>query len=359
MENNWNKAREKFWELLDNIEKVRLKLHCNISSAWFRGHQNSAWQLQTSLYRIDNGSVDLDRVKQIELFNYDKKKLKIKLKKIEDEQKELRRNISVNYKSNKTVLKNENIRLNELKINGAIVKEQLSKLGLKTKIAESIITGEPEAFVNWMRRSKKTNRNSWEVLAEMQHYKVGTRMLDWTENLSIALYFAIEIYIESLMEIWNNENYKKNSELPFVLPQNISNPCLWILNPYELAHYSTKDTRIIDPTISDELDYFKAFFIDKTWPFRSHVPIYPPWRNPRIIAQQGMFTVQGWDVRPLDNQLQNANYILDKIEICPEAAVYAAKHLLNFQGIDKFFVYRDMDNLGVSVKDKFLFHKRN
>lgn len=359
MDNSWTKAREKFWELLDAIETVRQKLHCNISSAWFRGHDNSDWQLRTSLYRINNMFVDLDRAKQLEIYTYEKRRLQIKLKKNAGEQSELRHFISQRYKSGKTKLKTESERLSRLKTAESIIKTQLSDLNLKSRITESIISGEPEAFVNWMRRSEKWNRNSWEILAEMQHYKVGTRMLDWTENLSIAMYFAIEKYIDSLLEIWNSDNYKKNNELPFIIPENLPTPCIWILNPYELARYSTKDTRIIDPSISEALDYFKAFFVNKTWPFRCHIPIYPPWRNPRIIAQQGMFTVQGWDTRPLDEQLKNVSYILDKIEISPEAAVYAAKHLLNFQGIDRFFIYRDMDNLGVSVKDKFLFHKRN
>lgn len=358
MQYTWKGARDSFWELLDNIEQVRKMLHCNISSAWFRGHDNSAWQLHSSVFRINGEKIDLDREKQVSIFSYEKKKLQIKIKKLEEEQKRIRSANSIAYRLSQGSIK-EVSELTSLKIEIAILKEKLTELTLKINITRTIVAGEQEAFVNWSRRSENSNRNSWEILAEMQHYKVGTRLLDWTENLSIGLYFAIERYIDALIEIWNNDDFKKHLELPFILPENLSPPCIWILNPYELARYSAKDTKIIDPTISDKTDYFKAFFLNKTWPYKSPIPIYPPWRNPRIMAQQGMFTVQGWDARPLEEQLTNSKDIIAKIDIPPEAAVYAAKHLLSFQGIDKYFIYRDLDNLGGSVKDKFLYKKRN
>lgn len=355
MEQNWKIAREKFWVLLDEIEIVRKGLHCNISNAWFRGQENKDWPLRTSLYRIENKRKDPDRVKQLENFEYEKEKLLVKLRKVEEEITLLRGVIKKAYRQ-KRALRDEPLRLSGKGVELAKLKQELSIISHKIRVTNSVRPGEPEAFVNWRRMSEASHRNSWEILAEMQHYKVGTRLLDWTENLSIAMYFALEKYCDALMLVWNDDLHKRHEDLPFIVPPNLSVPCIWILNPYELAHYSTKDKRILDPTIGEHLDYFGAFFIHKTWPYRCHVPIYPPWRNPRIKAQQGMFTVQGWDADALDEQV--GKNIVRKIEIGPEAAVYAVKHLLNFQGIDKFFVYRDLDSLGTDVRDKFLHNKR-
>jgi hypothetical protein len=36
----------------------------------------------------------------------------------------------------------------------------------------------------------KTRESDWETLFDMQHYHIPTRLLDWTENFGIALYFA-------------------------------------------------------------------------------------------------------------------------------------------------------------------------
>ena len=62
-----------------------------------------------------------------------------------------------------------------------------------------------------------------ELYELMQHYAVPTRLLDWTEGASIALYFAIR------MRVFGKQ------ELP---TEKI--PCVWMLNPSWLNHKSIK-----------------------------------------------------------------------------------------------------------------------
>ena len=201
---------------------------------------------------------------------------------------------------------------------------------------------ESDMFYEFRARAKEVhngNLNDWDILFYMQHHGVKTRLLDWTESLGVALYFSLL-------------NYDKDK----------CTPTIWIMNPYKLNEayhksrdmYAPENLDIIDS--SHQVSSYSDYLLytnpeDMIW-WKQPLALYPIRRVDRLTTQGGYFTIQGTDIRPLEEIVPATKKIWKKIEI-PVEAIPSAFNFLEQAGINHYIMFPDLDGLSKFLNRKY------
>jgi hypothetical protein len=174
-----------------------------------------------------------------------------------------------------------------------------------------------------------THSTSWEVLSLLQHYGVPTRLLDWTESLATALFFA--------------------------LSSSDDGAHVWVLNGYNLNLVvgTSKRPRVYLAGIDSLPDYVDCFVRGDTsdrqrWPYNGPVFLQIPWTTDRVRAQGGFFTFHS-DDQPLDVHCKG---VASRVDL-PPAAIDGARRYLELSGVTEHTVFPDFVGLSRYLRAKY------
>ncbi len=158
----------------------------------------------------------------------------------------------------------------------------------------------------------KLPNNDWEWLALAQHHGLPTRLLDWTTNPLVALYFAVKDNIDLTYEKVTKPDYDGSSAVYFLI-------------------FKTPPIDITEE--KSPLEYPSAAMF------------WPPHTTPRIKAQSGVLTIQPDPSVPFFFGSRLTKYII------PYELRTKFRSILNNYGIHESTMFPDLDGLAKHLKN--------
>lgn len=179
--------------------------------------------------------------------------------------------------------------------------------------------------------------DEWDKLFLMQHYGVPTRLLDWSENPFVSIYFSLVSAVEPKAtdaSLW------------------MCNPVAW--NQRALDHIGYKGG-VLDPGNSAIRVYSPGEAFDEMP--KTPIMIYGSYNSPRIVAQRGGFALFGQGTEPMETVYKEHAFpegALQRIEI-PHSHVKEIRASLFRKGFTESVVFPDLEGLAKELCRVFEF----
>jgi hypothetical protein len=187
--------------------------------------------------------------------------------------------------------------------------------------------------------------DDWDALFFMQHYGVPTRLLDWSENPFVSLFFAV-----------TSASYK----LTAAGAQKFQSPAaLWVLNPVKWNRHSLHHQSFDGGVLAPGDDALKGYRPVPSYTGMNNHPVavYGAHNSPRIVAQRGVFTIFGQNTAPMEKIFTTESFPSDsliKIVLGKTALKHIRRSILE-HGITESVVYPDLGGLAKEIRRTFGF----
>ncbi len=189
--------------------------------------------------------------------------------------------------------------------------------------------------------------NNFEWMFLMQHYGLPTRLLDWTTNALVALFFAIESNPTS-----NEKRHYDTSPSEHFLESDefcSEGAAVFAMSPSKLNELTVLNSSKI--YICEEADKWSHYFDpmnQEGFNNLSPIAVQSNHIDTRIRSQSGHFTLHGANIWALD-YYTDLRHILHKIFI-PYDVVSHMLRDLQALGITESFIYPGLESLSRDVK---------
>jgi hypothetical protein len=187
--------------------------------------------------------------------------------------------------------------------------------------------------------------DDWDNLFFMQHYGIPTRLLDWTENPLTALHFAL---MDARSEITKHGKtiYKKDA-------------CVWILDPVKWNKHALRHQSFDGGPLTPGDEALQVYKPTPTFAAMNNHPValYGAHNSPRIVAQQGVFTIFGQNNLPMEKVYGRESFpigSLVRVSLSRSVIPKMRASLLN-HGITESVVFPDLEGLSHELKRVFGF----
>jgi hypothetical protein len=173
--------------------------------------------------------------------------------------------------------------------------------------------------------------DEWGWLFLMQHYGAPTRLLDWTDSVLVALFFALN----------SDELYPKDCE----------DAVVWMLDPFWLNKRVLKSSSILLRNFYGADAYLMSPFIDiDDSKIKRDLPVAidPPFLARRLAVQRSHFTVFGSQRNGLERLSKEKGARMARIKLAKDCLPQMRADLLT-AGISDTTIYPDLHGLATEL----------